>query len=120
MLWFSLCCGCSVIFFFKQKTAYEMRISDWSSDVCSSDLHIVHGGLEHERDPPCCKDGAACSARGRGYFAGHIRSDGVCRFGRSREYRCGAGYASFLARSEERRVGKECVSTCRSRWSPYH
>src|SRR3546814_11889107 len=29
------------IFFFKQKTAYEMRISDWSSDVCSSDLHIV-------------------------------------------------------------------------------
>src|SRR3546814_4803505 len=33
------CCGSSVIvFFFKQKTAYEMRISDWSSDVCSSDL----------------------------------------------------------------------------------
>src|SRR3546814_19104534 len=28
-------------FFFKQKTAYEMRISDWSSDVCSSDLHVV-------------------------------------------------------------------------------
>src|SRR3546814_3413315 len=40
---------CSVVFFFfKQKTAYEMRISDWSSDVCSSDLHAVvaelHGG----------------------------------------------------------------------------
>src|SRR3546814_8243996 len=31
-------CGISVFFFFKQKTAYEMRISDWSSDVCSSDL----------------------------------------------------------------------------------
>src|SRR3546814_10233095 len=31
-------CGCSFLFFFKQKTAYEMRISDWSSDVCSSDL----------------------------------------------------------------------------------
>src|SRR3546814_7372281 len=29
------------LFFFKQKTAYEMRISDWSSDVCSSDLHVV-------------------------------------------------------------------------------
>src|SRR3546814_10100877 len=29
-------------------------------------------------------------------------------------------YATLLARSEERRVGKECVSTCRSRWSPYH
>src|SRR3546814_2442104 len=32
-----------LIFFFKQKTAYEMRISDWSSDVCSSDLREVHG-----------------------------------------------------------------------------
>src|SRR3546814_4161689 len=31
-------CICSLFFFFKQKTAYEMRISDWSSDVCSSDL----------------------------------------------------------------------------------
>src|SRR3546814_4947581 len=34
---FEICCLCFV-FFFKQKTAYEMRISDWSSDVCSSDL----------------------------------------------------------------------------------
>src|SRR3546814_10500382 len=33
-----LCCTFSVFFFFKQKTAYDMRISDWSSDVCSSDL----------------------------------------------------------------------------------
>src|SRR3546814_10592335 len=33
--------GCSVFFFFKQKTAYEVRISDWSSDVCSSDLELV-------------------------------------------------------------------------------
>src|SRR3546814_3082511 len=32
---------CSVFFFFKQKTAYEMRISDWSSDVCSSDLEVI-------------------------------------------------------------------------------
>src|SRR3546814_4051134 len=41
-----------ILFFFKQKTAYEMRISDWSSDVCSSDLqdlgalHLLHPGLE--------------------------------------------------------------------------
>src|SRR3546814_4056509 len=35
---FSLCSVVYVVFFFKQKTAYEMRISDWSSDVCSSDL----------------------------------------------------------------------------------
>src|SRR3546814_5951425 len=34
--WFRFCC-----FFFKQKTAYEMRISDWSSDVCSSDLSLL-------------------------------------------------------------------------------
>src|SRR3546814_13250089 len=41
MLGYLLCCICffvCVVFFFKQKTAYEMRISDWSSDVCSSDL----------------------------------------------------------------------------------
>src|SRR3546814_17534520 len=48
-------CGC-FIFFFKQKTAYEMRISDWSSDVCSSDLSVIAsesytdfvGGLQKE------------------------------------------------------------------------
>src|SRR3546814_1563060 len=34
---------CYYLFFFKQKTAYEMRISDWSSDVCSSDLHLARG-----------------------------------------------------------------------------
>src|SRR3546814_15519833 len=36
---------CVLVFFFKQKTAYEMRISDWSSDVCSSDLIAVRGDL---------------------------------------------------------------------------
>src|SRR3546814_3493088 len=35
-------------FFFKQKTAYEMRISDWSSDVCSSDLAALHDGGLHD------------------------------------------------------------------------
>src|SRR3546814_5160969 len=38
----SLCQLCFFVFFFKQKTAYEMRISDWSSDVCSSDLYRYH------------------------------------------------------------------------------
>src|SRR3546814_7438915 len=45
-----MCC----LFFFKQKTAYEMRISDWSSDVCSSDLEALAGGalhrLRHQRE----------------------------------------------------------------------
>src|SRR3546814_9826813 len=39
-----------VFFFFKQKTAYEMRISDWSSDVCSSDLDEVVGGEHRKQD----------------------------------------------------------------------
>src|SRR3546814_7521323 len=47
-----------MFFFFKQKTAYEMRISDWSSDVCSSDLHIGEGrneqraAVDRQRDQP--------------------------------------------------------------------
>src|SRR3546814_9427801 len=44
-------CDFSIFFFFKQKTAYEMRISDWSSDVCSSDLRDVD--REHERRSDC-------------------------------------------------------------------
>src|SRR3546814_5124637 len=75
------------LFCFKQKTAYELRISDWSSDVCSSDL--ASGRLPL----PC----SAAFAR-------------MCR------RTCGP--KPF--RSEERRVGKERVSTCRYRWSPYH
>src|SRR3546814_11562252 len=103
-----------------------MRISDWSSDVCSSDLaalrssvavamfegfqtsakrltsvgkseaevgvSLAHGGVYRQ-----FPDGLDPDADGRG-----ISSDGRCR----------------TDRSEERRVGKECVSTCRSRWSP--
>src|SRR3546814_10773160 len=39
-----------VVFFFKQKTAYEMRISDWSSDVCSSDLHQGRVSISRKRN----------------------------------------------------------------------
>src|SRR3546814_9998605 len=48
---------CSLIFFFKQKTAYEMRISDWSSDVCSSDLNKLLGRLAF----PTIDEGHACA-----------------------------------------------------------
>src|SRR3546814_7402922 len=41
-----------VFYFFKQKTAYEVRISDWSSDVCSSDLELLAVGIEEDLDPP--------------------------------------------------------------------
>src|SRR3546814_1910206 len=49
-----------VFFFFKQKTAYEMRISDWSSDVCSSDLP---GEAAHDGIATAQAGGAACSGR---------------------------------------------------------
>src|SRR3546814_5853350 len=51
-----------VIFFFKQKTAYEMRISDWSSDVCSSDLHL-HRLVEHDRPEVEQEEGVRIVAR---------------------------------------------------------
>src|SRR3546814_6497781 len=59
MFLFFLCCVfCIRFFFFKQKTAYEMRISDWSSDVCSSDLIWRHGeaGPMHAAGGPQAKD----------------------------------------------------------------
>src|SRR3546814_3216454 len=104
-------------FFFKQKTAYEMRISDWSSDVCSSDLlsgdkvygelfdltdEAEMGHIQLSRDAdllvvaPASADLLAKMAQGR--------ADDLA--------------STVLLRSEERRVGKEWVSTCRSRWSP--
>src|SRR3546814_2436054 len=82
-------------FFFKQKTAYEMRISDWSSDVCSSDL------------APAPQDQGVPNAGSRIEIA-------------DLKERLRKLEAIAAGRSEERRVGKECVSTCRSRWSPYH
>src|SRR3546814_8697717 len=83
--------------FFKQKTAYEMRISDWSSDVCSSDLS---GSIK--QNLKMCGTSTSDAELLR-----TLQAIGADRF-LSRD------------RSEERRVGKECVSTCRYRWSPYH
>src|SRR3546814_3163558 len=112
-------------FFFKQKTAYEMRISDWSSDVCSSDLTGA--------------DGLECDVR--------LTADGhlVCVHDRDlRRTASNSGVVSTMElaeldafdfgswknpwhdlddeapRPEERRGGKEGVSTCRSRWAPDH
>src|SRR3546814_3623258 len=90
-------------FFFKQKTAYEMRISDWSSDVCSSDLQFRLPLFKHDDQ-----------------FVRN-RAVGPCPLGGAHIAHTKAGAAGFADdRSEERRVGKECVSTCRSRWSPYN
>src|SRR3546814_10430871 len=54
-------CLLSCIFFFKQKTAYEMRISDWSSDVCSSDLRCVRRSPRLGRPEPCPTGASALS-----------------------------------------------------------
>src|SRR3546814_18033452 len=101
-------------FFFKQKTAYEMRISDWSSDVCSSDLRIEDDRLLPRR--------RRCEGRRPVRYGEFPYEERGWQFRRRRprwrDAVCGAG--GFEFRSEERRVGKECVSTCRSRWSPLH
>src|SRR3546814_6977449 len=103
LLWF---------FFFKQKTAYEMRISDWSSDVCSSDLP----GMVTKRSVSLygLSDVTLGFADGTDpYFARQrVRN-------RLPDVELPDGVSSSM-RSEESRVGKECVSTCRSRWSPHH
>src|SRR3546814_17281922 len=108
-------------------TAYEMLIRDWSSDVCSSDLV-----------PPAFPDSAAGAIRcppsqllwddGSARRTTDIPSPPVAgpeeALGRlcqaALRWARGRTRLSVALRSEERRVGQECVSTCRSRWSPYH
>src|SRR3546814_8118459 len=110
-----------LFFFFKQKTAYEMRISDWSSDVCSSDLL---GQVERLDAQPVARERHAPTATIPDGEREHAvetldagRTPGVERL----EHDLGiAAGEEPVARSEERRVGKECGSTCRSRWAPYH
>src|SRR3546814_8138385 len=188
-----------LLFFFKQKTAYEMRISDWSSDVCSSDLHPQQGvrlrvvggpagqpvGAEAQRlgglqqgeagragaeqallfgnhavvrvEDRQHRDHQWCVGETLAVFFDYAVAGRRVAFDRERGQRIAQfktrvtgdadeseRYASTmvgnarrrlkhaqhgvmvgprrteLPRTEERRVGKECVSTCRSRWSPYH
>src|SRR3546814_5117633 len=101
-------------FFFKQKTAYELRISDWSSDVCSSDLReefcivIVTHNMQQ-------------AARASDYTAFMYLGE-LIEFDTSEKIFTNPSQIQtrdyVTGRSEERRVGKECVSKCRSRWSP--
>src|SRR3546814_3266019 len=104
------CCVCEhsiavvCVFFFKQKTAYEMRISDWSSDVCSSDLLFYTIGVV----TTWILIGWPILLATTVWFVWRIAKGWL---------RLAHGEPLGIARSEERRVGKECVSTCRSRWS---
>src|SRR3546814_6523079 len=95
-------CICILFFFFKQKTAYEVRISDWSSDVGSSDLAEAGDGV-------CVNSGFL-----DGMSVAEAKAAVIARA------ESGGWGEGKTVRSEERRVGKECVSTCRARWSPYH
>src|SRR3546814_12882461 len=96
-----------------------MRISDWSSDVCSSDLaerHAAPGYPSSDFPDPASwlvdRERRAAFEHGLSEFDGDSSA-------LHREHFESAYYLTLLYRSEERRVGKECVSTCRSRWSPY-
>src|SRR3546814_4715342 len=104
------------VFFFKQKTAYEMRISDWSSDVCSSDLVQIPrdgAGAALRADP------ADCAVLPVGTSVESAMT--LLQEAAGDEHLREMPFVVYTPeRSEERRVGKECVSTCRSRWSPYH
>src|SRR3546814_19194487 len=121
-----------------------MRISDWSSDVCSSDLKQ---GRERALDDKRQRAAVALAAwKTDRIGGGHLRiaiahdlrpaaDDGAldkskATKGRATDHGHDIGHrarpacpllsATCSRRSAERRVGKECVSTCRSRWSPYH
>src|SRR3546814_9442727 len=98
-----------MVFFVKQKTAYEMRISDWSSDVCSSDLSPMFAMPRMMRPLPAKGDKREGREDGRSRGA-HFWKRHAARMDHARH---------GTQRSDERRVGKECVSTCRSRWAPY-
>src|SRR3546814_17085429 len=109
--------------FFKQKTAYEIRISDWSSDVCSSDL----AGTAVRRFRITA---AQCAGRPESRHRAAQRTDGSGRQRTGRQGQWSKGGARLAVRpsyraqrgrgrSEERRVGTESVSPCRSRWGTY-
>src|SRR3546814_14720084 len=116
------------VFSFKLYSAYEILIGGWSSDVCSSDVRgpcqraparqrLDHAGQAEQRvrrardaDPLRC-----VPRRPRGQHDREHRDSDVEHVDRKF-----AGRACALARSEERRVGKECVSTCSYRRAPVH
>src|SRR3546814_17038228 len=115
-------CVWCVFVFFKQKTAYEMRISDWSSDVCSSDLggggSAGHGSSANRSRRRFPRRICAVPAD----FPWTDMAEMNDAFVYSRKI---SGFREMSiwkksTRSEERRVGKECVCMCRTRWRPSH
>src|SRR3546814_16629012 len=99
-----------------------MRISDWSSDVCSSDLlffriAILSGLLGSDAkayEYVAAQHPSGKSASGAPILPNHLAD------ARKNNLKAERASAGLKWRSEERRVGKACVSTCRSRWPPYN
>src|SRR3546814_14842717 len=97
-----------------------MRISDWSSDVCSSDLL---GFATHVSDDPLAKAmelAAVIADKNPHAIRGAKRLCNMLADASDAEILQAESDEQITVRSEERRVGKECVSTSRSRWSPDH
>src|SRR3546814_4709624 len=104
-----------LFFFFKQKTAYEMRISDWSSDVCSSDLDKAHDELSGLSDSGTVERNPAKILEQHRFL--DLDDDGVPEpyivwVDATTEKVLRIAIRYDTDRSEERRAGKECVSTC--------
>src|SRR3546814_20110236 len=104
-----------MFFFFKQKTAYEMRISDWSSDVCSSDLAIRAEAPLLEKAGVCVMMHSDSPADGQRL---NIAAAKAAAAGR----RVGIDtppetMMKWTTRQEERSVGNGCDSTCSNRWA---
>src|SRR3546814_9414652 len=119
-----------------------MRISDWSSDVCSSDLILQQSSLLGKL-PPCCSQLIPHSSQAS-FESAAFYTQQIGGLSETAHLRAAVAHGDYVEksnqhqrdggggndprhcgqprprRSEERRVGKECVSTCRSRWSPYH
>src|SRR3546814_3831237 len=125
---------CCIFFFFKQNTEYDVRISDWSSDVCSSDLGVQ---LCARMTAWSTLNAFLCSVTNEAQFDVVTQASRAITKFITPAHMQGPFEDTFLAhctkwflqqwamrgdnkfdRSEERRVGKECVSKCRSRESP--
>src|SRR3546814_6765989 len=128
-------CSDAFFFFFKQKTAYEMRISDWSSDVCSSDLAGSPGSAALSvaaTAAGAATDGGAAWALliAQAMSAATTNRNIMGSPSLSDFAQCGVATAASAEvtgiadrytaadRPEGRRVGKGCVRTCRYRWLP--
>src|SRR3546814_11020895 len=102
-----------------------MRISDWSSDVCSSDLSPTGVALREVLRVAAHPEPVHTRAAPERLTAPLVRFDVPIRLGVQPQrvaegMPAGPDPGQLPLRSAERRVGKECVSTCRSRGSPYH